>query len=313
MNRDVINLQASVRAQLQNKAKETNRSFAEVLQFYGMERFLYRFSKSQYARQFILKGALMFTAWNIPDRRTTIDIDFLARCNNQVSNIEKVINDICEIAVVPDGLLFDQETVKGRRIKEDADYEGVRVKFIGFLERSRIPMQIDIGFGDVVYPNPIIIDYPVILDFPKPHLKGYPLESVVSEKFEAMVKLGLLNSRMKDFYDVWLMIRQFDFDGLNLKEALERTFEHRKMALPQGQPLLAEEIYDDKSDRQRLWMTFLRKNDIKHAPEKLSTTAKEIENFLMKPLDAINKGHAFNNTWNATEHWVAKVAGGKKG
>lgn len=179
MNRDVINLQASVRAQLQNKAKETNRSFAEVLQFYGMERFLYRFSKSQYARQFILKGALMFTAWNIPDRRTTIDIDFLARCNNQVSNIEKVINDICEIAVVPDGLLFDQE------------------------------------------------------------------------------------------------------------------------------------IYDEKSDRQTLWMAFLRKNDIKHAQGKLSTTAKEIEIFMIKPIDAIKKETAFNNTWNVTGNWVSKVEGGK--
>ncbi len=311
MNRDVINLQASVRAQLQNKAKETNRSFAEVLQFYGMERFLYRFSKSQYARQFILKGALMFTAWNIPDRRTTIDIDFLARCNNQVSNIEKVINDICEIAVVPDGLLFDQETVKGRRIKEDADYEGVRVKFIGFLERSRIPMQIDIGFGDVVYPNPRMIDYPAILDLPKPHIKGYPLESVVSEKFEAMVKLGLLNSRMKDFYDIWLLMRQFDFDGLSLSQALKRTFEHRKTELPQGQPLFAEEIYDEKSDRQTLWMAFLRKNDIKHAQGKLSTTAKEIEIFMIKPIDAIKKETAFNNTWNVTGNWVSKVEGGK--
>jgi hypothetical protein len=274
-----------------------------------MERFLYRFSKSQYARQFILKGALMFTAWNIPERRTTLDIDFLARCNNQITNIEKVIKEICEINVVPDGIVFEPETVKGKRIKEDADYEGVRVKFIGFLERSRIPMQIDIGFGDVVYPSPMIIDYPVILDFPKPHLRGYPLESVVSEKFEAIVKLGLLNSRMKDFYDIWLMMRQFEFDGLNIKEALKRTFEHRKTALPQGQPLFAEEIYDDKSDRQTLWMAFLKKNDIKHAPEKLSTTAKEIEKFLIKPLDAINKGNTFNKTWNPTGHWVSKVEG----
>ena len=303
MKKDIINIQASVRARLQNKAKETNRPFSEVLQYYGMERFLYRFSKSQYARQFILKGALMFTAWNIPQRRTTLDIDFLARFDNQIGSIEKVIKDICRIKVVSDGLVFDPETVKGMRIKEDADYEGVRLKFVGFLERARIPMQMDIGFGDIVYPRPKIFDYPVILDLPKPHLKGYPLESVVSEKFEAMVKLGLLNSRMKDFYDIWLMMRQFDFNGLNLTEALKRTFEHRKTVLPQKRPLFAEEIYYDKSDRQTLWMAFLRKGDIKHAPDKLSVTAKEIEKFLIKPLDAIHKGIEYKKTWKASETW----------
>jgi len=296
-------MQASVRAQLQNKAKKTNRPFAEVLQYYGMERFLYRFSKSQYARQFILKGALMFTAWNIPQRRTTLDIDFLARFDNQISSIEKVIRDICKIKIVPDGLVYDAETVRGQRIKEDADYEGVRINFVGLLERSRIPMQIDIGFGDIVYPRPKIFDYPVILDLPKPHLKGYTLESVVSEKFEAMVKLGLLNSRMKDFFDIWLMMRKFDFDGLNLTEALKRTFEHRKTELPQKRPLFAEEIYDEKSDRQTLWMAFLRKGDIKHAPDKLSATAKAIEKFLIKPIDAIHKGIALKKTWEASGTW----------
>lgn len=303
MKKDIINMPASVRAKLQNKAKEANRPFAEMLQYYAMERFLYRFSKSQYTHHFILKGALMFTAWNIPQRRTTLDIDFLARFDNQIGSIEKVIKDICKVKVVSDGLIYEPETVKGMRIKEDADYEGVRVKFVGFLERARIPMQMDIGFGDIVYPRPKIFDYPVILDLPKPHLKGYPLESVVSEKFEAMVKLGLLNSRMKDFFDIWLMMRQFDFDGLNLTEALKRTFEHRKTELPQKRPLFAEEIYDDKSDRQILWMAFLRKNDIKHVPDKLSATAKAIEKFLTKPLDAIHRGLEFKKAWRASGSW----------
>lgn len=303
MKKNIINMQASVRAQLQNKAKEANRPFAEMLQYYSMERFLYRLGKSQYASHFILKGALMFTAWNIPQRRTTLDIDFLARFDNQVDSIEKAIKDICKIKVVPDGLIYDTETVKGIRIKEDADYEGVRVKFVGFLERARIPMQMDIGFGDIVYPRPKIFDYPVILDLPKPHLKGYPLESVVSEKFEAMVKLGLLNSRMKDFFDIWLMMRQFDFNGLNLTEALKRTFQHRKTDLPQKRPLFAEEIYDDKSDRQILWTAFLKKGDIKLAPDKLSATAKAIEKFLIKPLDAIHRGLEFKKSWKASGTW----------
>lgn len=199
--------------------------------------------------------------------------------------------------------MFDPKTVKGQKIKEDVDYEGVRVKFRGFLERTRVSMQIDVGFGDIIYPKPKIINYPVILDLPSPHLKGYPVESVVSEKSEAMVKLGLLNSRMKDFYDIWLLMRQFDFNGSKLAEALKRTFEHRKTLLPADRPLFTEEIYDEKSDRQTLWKAFLKKGDITHVPEKLSTTAKAIEEFLIKPLDAIRDGQKFNKDWKAPVSW----------
>jgi len=304
MKKNIKNIKASIKARLQNKAKETNRSFSEVLQYYGMERFLYRFSRSKYADKFILKGALMFTVWQVPERRTTLDIDFLARYDNKVADIEMVMKDICNMQVgTDDGLMFDSKTVRGRKIKEDADYEGVCVKLRGFLERSRIPMQIDVGFGDIIYPKPKIIEYPIILDFPKPHLKGYPAESVVSEKFEAMVKLGLLNSRMKDFYDIWLMMRQFDFNGSNLSEALKRTFEHRKTSLPQNKPLFAEEIYDEKSDRQTLWKTFLKKGDIRHVPEKLDSIARDIEEFLIKPLDAINEGQEFKEEWKMPGPW----------
>ncbi len=308
MKEKLKNIPASVRARLQNKARETNRPFSEILQYYGMERFLYRFSRSKYADTFILKGALMFIVWQIPERRTTLDIDFLARYDNQTTAIEKVIKDVCRVPVIPDGLVFDSETVKGRKIKEDADYEGVRVKFHGFMERSRIPMQIDVGFGDVIYPKPKKIDYPVLLDFPEPHLKGYTIESVVSEKFEAMVKLGLLTSRMKDFYDIWLMMRQFGFNGSKLAEALKKTFKHRKTPLPQGKPLFAEEIYDEKSDRQTLWKAFLKKGDIKNAPEKLSVLAREIEEFLVKPLDAVHKVKKFNEEWKAAGPWEGKHA-----
>ncbi len=303
MKKVITNIQASIRDRLRNKVKETNRSFAEILQYYGMERFLYRFSRSKYADKFVLKGALLFTAWQIPERRVTLDIDFLAHYDNQIASIEAVIKDVCAAVVEPDGLVFDAKTVQGRKIKEDADYEGVRVKFIGFLERAHIPMQIDVGFGDIVYPKTKVIDYPVILDFPKPHLKSYPVESVISEKFEAMIKLGLLNSRMKDFYDIWLIMRQFDFNGSNFTQALKRTFEHRKTDIPAGKPLFAEEIYDEESDRQALWSAFLRKRDIKHAPDKLAVIAQEIENFLVEPLSALNKGIEFRKEWKAPGQW----------
>ncbi len=303
MTADIKNLEDSVRARLQNKAKETGRSFSEMLQYFGMERFLYRLSQSRYVDQFILKGALMFTAWQVMERRTTRDIDFSARFDNQVESIEKMIKDICKVPVSSDGIEFDAATVKGRKIKEDADYEGVRVKFLGFLDRARIAIQVDVGFGDVIYPKPKAIDYPVILDFPQPRLKVYPTESVISEKFEAMVKLGLLNSRMKDFYDLWLMLRQFEFDGIKLAEALKRTFSHRKTPLPVYKPLFDGEIYDEKSDRQTLWKAFLKKGDIKYAPEELRNTATEIEEFLIKPLAAAGKGQEFKKEWKAPGFW----------
>lgn len=245
----------------------------------------------------------MFTAWQIPERRTTLDIDFLGRYDNQVVSIEDVMKDVCDIAVEPDGLVFDAKTVQGRKIKEDADYEGVRVKFIGLLDRARIAMQIDVGFGDVIHPGIKVIDYPVILDLPKPHLNGYPAESVVSEKFEAMVKLGAVNSRMKDFYDVWLIIHRFNFDGSSLAGALKKTFDHRQTDIPHGKQLFVQEIYNEESDRQALWKMFLMKGNIKHAPEKLSTIAKEIEGFLIEPLSALNKGIKFNKEWKPSGPW----------
>ena len=303
MKKELKNIEASIKARLKNKAQETNRPFAEVMQYYGMERFLYRFSKSKYADKFILKGALLFAVWQIPDRRTTLDIDFLARFDNEVATIEKVMKDVCETSVDPDGLKFDSQTVKGVKIKEDADYEGVRVKFTGFLDRAEIPMQIDVGFGDIVYPKTKVIDYPVILDFPKPHLNGYPQESVISEKFEAMIKLGLLNSRMKDFYDIWLMTRQFEFKGASIASAIKKTFNNRKTDIPPKKPLFADEIYDEKSDRQTLWNAFVKKGDIQHAPETLSATAKEIERFLIEPVIAISENVAFDKTWTSPKGW----------
>lgn len=303
MKKEVKNIEASIKARLKNKAQETNRPFAEVMQYYGMERFLYRFSKSKYADKFILKGALLFAVWQMSERRATLDIDFLARFDNEVLGIEKVMKGVCDTSVDPDGLIFNPQTVKGMKIKEDADYEGVRVKFTGFLDRAEIPMQIDVGFGDIVYPKTKVIDYPVILDFPKPHLNGYPQESVISEKFEAMIKLGLLNSRMKDFYDIWLMTRQFEFKGVNIASAIKKTFNNRKTDIPNKKPLFADEIYDEKSDRQTLWTAFLKKGDIQHAPETLSATAKEIERFLVEPIMALNGNTTLDKIWTSPKGW----------
>lgn len=303
MKPDIKNLEASVRGRLQNKAKETNRSFSEVLQYYGMERFLYRFSRSEYSAIFVLKGALMFTVWNVKERRTTVDIDFLANYGNQVNDIERLVKDICKAKVVSDGLIFDSESVKGQKIKEDADYEGVRVKFTGYLERSKIPMQIDFGFGDLIHPSAKKIKFPVILNFPEPELYGYTVESVIAEKFEAMVKLGTANSRMKDFYDVWVMSRQFDFEGNALVQAIQKTFKRRKTDFPTSPPFFPSELYDHHSKGALRWKAFLKSEQIANAPPELGNVVKTIEEFLIKLVEAIHNGKDFSQEWKAPGPW----------
>ena len=195
------NISASVRQRLLNRAKRDRRPFNELLQYYAMERFLYRLSQSVHADRFILKGALMLRVWRSPELRPTMDIDMLGKTSNEEAAIVLQIRDILAATVAADGLAFDTDSIQAERIVEDADYEGIRIRFLATLGSAKINMRIDIGFGDVVYPDPEESDLPTLLDFPPPRLLCYSRESSISEKLEAMVKLGVLNSRMKDFYD----------------------------------------------------------------------------------------------------------------
>ena len=176
------NIPASVRQRLLDKAKETGRPFNEVLQYFAMERFLYRLSRSPYADNFVLKGALMLTVWEVPLTRPTMDIDLLGRINNSIETIGEVTKEICQQEVEPDGLAFDIASIEAERIAEDADYEGIRVRFRGSLGTARIVMQLDIGFGDIVIPSPEPTNYPTLLDLPAPYLRGYSRESTIAEK-----------------------------------------------------------------------------------------------------------------------------------
>ena len=164
-------------------------------------------------------------------------------------------------------------------------------------------MQIDVGFGDIVTPEIKEIEFPSLLGMETPQVSAYSIESVVAEKFEAALDLADLNSRMKDFYDIWLMMRQFEFKGPSLVEAIKKTFKHRKTDIPKNKPLFTDEIYDEKSDRQTLWNAFLKKGDIQHAPDTLSVTAKEIETFLVEPIIAINEKVKFDKIWKSPRGW----------
>lgn len=220
MNKPLVNVAASVRQRLLNVARDSKEDFGLVLTKYGLERVLYRIAQSKHRDLFVLKGALLFELWMEQRYRPTRDADFLARGENSPERFAAIFKEICDAHVEEDGLRFDAATVIAERITEDADYEGIRVKFVGFLENARIPIQIDLGFGDVITPAPVEAELPTLLDLPAPKLLTYPRESVIAEKFEAMVSLGLANSRMKDLHDIGSLSREFPFAGRSLSEAL---------------------------------------------------------------------------------------------
>jgi hypothetical protein len=212
--------------------------------------------------------------------------------------------EICEQAVEDDGLTFMANTVAAERIKDDEDYEGVRVLLQARLGVTRISLQVDIGFGDVITPAPIEVEYPTMLGLPAPKLRAYPRETVVAEKFEAMVKLGMANSRMKDFYDLWELSRRFDFEGSTLMAAIQATFQRRATAFPLGTPLsLSSEFYDAPSKRTQ-WTAFLRKSGLRS--ETLGEVVAHISTFLLPVISAIQKVEPFDLRWTAGGTWEEK-------
>ena len=271
------NVAASVRQRRLNKARSSGWPFNELLQYYAMERFLYRLELSDHVERFILKGALMLRAWRAPEARPTMDIDMLGRTSNTEADIIAQIQDILSVAVPDEGLVFDPESIQAERITEDADYEGIRVRFKASLGVARISMQIDIGFGDIVHPKPEMAELPTILDQPAPQLLCYSRESAIAEKFEAMVKLGALNSRMKDFYDIWLLSRQFEFDRETLAEAIRLTFNQRGTALPQAIEAFSP---DFAAAKQVQWAAFRKRLGQEHIPTSFGEVVGGVEAFL---------------------------------
>ena len=274
----VKNMGASVRQRLLNYAKANNRPFAEVLQYYAMERFLYRLSASPHASKFLLKGALLLTVWRAPMSRPTMDIDLLGRTNNEVDDIVNLLKDVAQTTVPDDGITFDLDSFAGLVIREDADYSGVRTVFTGHLNAARVTMQIDIGFGDVVTPEPERLSYPTILDFPAPALLGYTRETVIAEKLEALVQLRMLNSRMKDYFDIWILLRHPELDPAVIRAAIERTFKNRKMEIDATPIGLLPQFGSDPA-KQAQWRAFLKRSALTDVPEQLAVVVEELRAF----------------------------------
>ena len=294
------NISASIHQRLLNKAVAEQRPFNELLQNYANERFLYRLSQSHYKDVLILKGALAFLAWDTPLSRPTRDIDFLGQTENSIENVIKIVRVICRQSDELDGMVFDPGSVKGEIIQESADYQGIRISFLGFLGNARIHMRLDVGFGDIVTPPPKELMIPAILEQVNgPCVWAYPPETVVAEKFQALVSLGQVNSRMKDFYDLWLIASIVEFDYGLLKDAIKNTFHQRNTPLPQRAPSTFSIEFAEQKQQQ--WMIFLRKNRIDNIPTNLIDVIQAISTFL-SPL--IISSVVKYTTWLPAKGWV---------
>ena len=298
----VRNVSASVHQRLLNRAKSLRRPFNELLQYYAMERFLYRLSRSVHAERFVLKGALMLEVWCSQETRSTMDIDLLGRTGNAEADLIAQVRDILAVDVEPDGLEFDPNTIRTEPITEDTDYEGIRIRFKGALGTARVPMQLDIGFGDVVYPEPEErSDFPSMLDFPAPCLLCYSRESGIAEKLDAMIRLGVLNSRMKDFFDIWLLSRRFDFNGPELAEAIRRTFERRGTPVPLEIVAFTRPFINDKETQ---WAAFRKKLSQDHVPISFEEVVTSLDRFLSPIIAALASGRSGAKTWTAPGPWT---------
>ena len=296
------NLEHSVRDRLKNIARASDRPFQECLQYYGLERFLYRLAQSPHREKFLLKGALVLRVWDVETSRATRDIDLLGFVDAERSRLTTMVREACELPVEPDGLDFAGETITAAVINDRAEYQGTRVTFTGFLGRTRIPMQIDIGFGDVVHPVAELRPYPSMLGLPAPVLRMVPRETVIAEKFEAIVALGATNSRMKDFYDIWLLSRRFDFEGAVLAEAISRTFQNRGTAIDTD-PAGLSETYTTSPITYPAWAAFLRKANLRSAPGTLEEIRIPLRQFLLPIAEALVANRRFVEVWRSPGPW----------
>lgn len=256
------NSAASIRQRLLNIAREQKIEFQLILTRFALERFLYRLSKSGYSNDFVLKGAMLFQVWGGAMHRPTRDLDLLSFGKPDIAYFTKTIREICAQELLNDGVLFQADSVLLERIKEEDEYQGIRATLIATLDTARIPLQIDIGFGDAIIPIPLNIDYPTLLDLPKPNLRAYSKETVIAEKFHAMVHRGIANSRMKDFYDVWVLATTYAFEVRTLRDAIRSTFDRRDTTLPLEAPLALTGEFAGDAAKKAQWIAFVRKGKL---------------------------------------------------
>lgn len=297
------NIAASMRAKLLNRAREGKEDFLFLLGRWVAERFLYRLGKSGQREAFVLKGATLFLVWQGKLLRPTRDIDLLGYGPAQIRNVTESIRAICSVEA-DDGIVFDLVGVTAEEIREDADYGGVRVRIPATLDGARVQLQVDIGFGDAVDPAPEETDFPVMLEMESPRLKTYPPEVVIAEKLQAMVHLGIANSRMKDFFDIWMLSRIQTFSMSRLQRAVAATFARRKTALPSERPTALTDAFLKDKGKSDQWKAFLSRMQLPKDLADLGEVGETIAGFLMPVIATIRAGDNGEQKWPPKGPWT---------
>lgn len=303
MAREIKNVAASIRARLLNHARETKRDFQLVLTHYALERLLYRLSVSPFKDRFVLKGALLFTIWLDDPFRPTRDLDLLGHGSPDAEEMAAVFRKILSLTIDDDGLTFDIDGLRAAAIREDARYGGIRIETTATIERARVPIQVDIGFGDAITPGADEIDYPTLLGAEGVRLRAYPRETVVAEKLEALVSLGFINSRMKDFYDLLMMARHFDFDGPSLVQAVRSTFERRRTEIPTTVPDGLSDAFTSEPAVTARWRAFTTRDRLAADVIDFSEVILKLRDFLMPVLSAASGAGPNLDHWPAEGPW----------
>lgn len=296
----VKDIAASIRQRLLNLARERGEDFNYVLQLFLIQRLLYRLGLSEYRDKYMLKGAMLFWVWGKDIHRPTRDIDLLG---NGPADVDLLVEDFRAICLIEsdDGLVFDPDSLRGEEIKEGAKYQGVRIKGAAALAGAKIIFQIDIGFGDAVTPGPEEALMTSFLDLPDPALKVYPVYTVIAEKFQAMVELDVSNSRIKDFYDVWIIASGLDkeIEGRLLSDAIRATFERRNTPLTHGLTIFDDLAVSDAKEKQ--WRAFLEKNEL-HSETTFSELLDQLCEFLQPVYHGVAMGEEISGHWSS-EDW----------
>jgi len=289
-------LAASIRARLLNFAKANGEDFQYVLTRYGNERLLHRLSISEHSTEFVLKGASLFTLWFGRPHRATRDVDLLGYGEPDLRRLERLFNEFCALPI-EDGLVFDRSSIRTYSIREDSIYHGVRTTLRASLAKAGIDLQFDVGFGDSVVPEPKLVELPTLLDLPKPSLRAYAKETAIAEKLEAMVTLGMTNSRMKDFYDIYYLSKGFSF-GPELVDAVHSTFVRRGTEVPSSYPVALTEEFSKDSVKQTQWRAFVRKSRVTERPSLV-----EVVDVLCHFLEPVFDGADHHGHWQPGGPW----------
>jgi predicted nucleotidyltransferase component of viral defense system len=301
MNKTPVNIAVSARARLTQRARDRRENAQLVMTRYAIERLLYRLSLSPFREAFVLKGAMLFSLWAPTPYRATGDLDLLRFGDNAPARVAEIFRQVLEVES-EDGVIFKPETLRAAAARAEDEYSGVTLDFQAELAGARLPIHIDIGYGDAITPGVLDIEYPSLLGMPTPRLKAYPPETVLAEKFQAMTALGIANSRMKDFFDVWAIANTFSFEGTILAEAIAATFNQRETTPPAEPPLALSATF--AAAKQAQWTAFLRRTDIALAPEPFPDIQAQIAELMMPAAHAVATDQRFDQKWQPGGPWL---------